>query len=226
MKLLRQIPILLILLSSCTNRTANKSAIATTDTINLILPDSLFAFENLTNSAVTRRFDWSGFTDTSKSKSFIRIDSLTVVKLLCPTNYYKPGEYSYYMTSFFYVAKQPKIGDIQPIIIWGNGDDYSDLILLTLDIKGNPIDYYSLHKQDCSGTETVEDSLMGFCPVKNSTINSNKIKTYINNMAIRPDTIVHFARIDSITFEATIQRTGKIELKKIDSVRYYRGYHW
>lgn len=214
---------------ACNNSQTDKSATNDKDSLYLNFPDSLFAFNDLKNSAVVRQFDWEGFTDSTKTKKLVRIDSLTVVKLLYPVNAIQTGSYSYFMTSFFYISKQHKIGDIQPIIIWGNGDDYSELILLTLDQKGAPIDFYSLHKNDCSGTWTEEDSLMAICPIKQSTINSNIIKTYINNVCYPLDTIAQsttsdFARIDSIAFESTILPTGKINSRQVDSVRFHRLY--
>jgi hypothetical protein len=216
-------------LTGCNTASKTDNSSATNDSLYLSLPDSLFAYHNFKNSILVHQFDRAGFTDSTKRKKIVRIDSMTVVKLLCPINVIKQGGYSYYMTSYHYISKQTPIGDIQPIIIWGNGDDYSDLILLTLDKKGNPVDQYTLHKNDCSGTETVEDSLMGICPIRHSTINFDKIKTYINNICYRLDTsrqstINDYARIDSISYQATISPSGKIESKEVDSVRFNRIY--
>ena len=218
-----------ITLTACNSAPQTDNSSGTNDSLYISLPDSLYAYRDFKNSILVHQFDWAGFTDSTKRKRLVRIDSMTVVKLLCPLNVIKQGGYSYYMTSYCYISKQTPIGDIQPIIIWGNGDDYSDLMLLTLDKKGNPIDYYTLHKNDCSGTETVEDSLMGICPIQHSTINSDRIKTYINNVCYRLDSarqssINDYARVDSISFEATILPSGKIESKQVDSVRFNRIY--
>jgi hypothetical protein len=190
----------------------------------LDLPDSLFAFKNITNTDFVRQIDWDGYTDSTRSKKIERIDSSTVVKLLCP-NFIKTGEYSYYMTSFFFISKQHKIGDIQPIIILGSGTDYTELILLTLDKIGKPIDYYSLLKYDCAGTWSVGDSLVAICPIKGSSITSTKIKTYVKKIYYRPDnktrTLTNYSRIDSITYKSTILPTGHFKTKRMDSITFH-----
>lgn len=214
---------------SCNSNTPQEVSAAAADATYLTFPDSLFAFHNFDNTASISQFDWEGYTDSTKTKRLVRIDSMTVVKLLCPLNVIKPGEYSYFMKSFYYISKQPLIADIQPIIIWGNSDDYSELICLTLDKNGKPLDHYVLYENNCSGTDMVEDSLMAICPIQHSLINADIITTYVNNVCFRVDTVNQttmddFARVDSISYESTILPSGKIETRKVDSVRFHRIY--
>ncbi len=213
---------------SCNSNTP-KEVSTTADSPYLTLPDSLFVFHNFDSTTRISQFDWDGYTDSTRRKRLVRIDSMTVVKLLCPINVIKPGEYSYLMTSFYYISKQSLIADIQPIIIWGNSDDYSELICLTLDKNGKPVDHYVLYENNCSGTDMVEDSLMAICPIQHSLINANIIKTYVNNICYRVDTVNQttmddYARVDSISYESKILPSGKIETRKVDSVRFNRIY--
>src|SRR5689334_1963867 len=175
-----QIKLFLLLLSlhllSCNSLQNDPKVVELSDSSYIDLPDSLFSYSNIENSDFLKEIDWGVrcYTDSTKTKELIKLDSLAIAKLLLPVNAFDSSTFPPSLETFYYISKQPKVGDVQPIIIWGSGDDFSELMLLTLDKKNKPIDSYSL-SEFCFGMDELGDTLVALCPRIRSLVYPSKI---------------------------------------------------
>jgi hypothetical protein len=146
-----------------------------------VLPDSLFVLKNISSSDITENFRYdnktdSYYTDTTKKISFIRFDSTYRIKLLVPAltklgfGWINHGEWAQIMSAFF-ISKQEKVGDCQPIVIDVSGTDFWALILITLDKNCNVVSSFALKGGECGWP---------YCPVKHSYLNKDKISSYMS----------------------------------------------
>jgi hypothetical protein len=192
----------------------------------LDVPDSVFVFKNITNSLIIKSFPsdlGSVFhLNSKKGIKFTQLDSAQM-RAIAPimgwasdTVWFPKVMYAYF------IAKQEKLGDLTPIIISLNGDDYGALLYLLLDKDYKPVSYIELHGGQCGGPGPLtRDSLMPLCTIKHSFLKGNEISSYILQPLLKFNQDLP-AVIDSVTYKSVIQPDGRIVTKRIDSTRYKR----
>jgi hypothetical protein len=189
------------------------------------LPDNLFALKNVHNSSFINKvkfIDNRLFLDSSKQVEFFPLDSNLKGKILAPILKMDLRVESDYVKSFiisYFISKQDKIGDYQPVIIWASGDDYTSLILAVLDSNLCPISHIILYGGQFAGPYEINDSLTSWGEEKQSIIEGNQIKSTVLTTYVWTDSRNDSAFIDSISYKSKILGTGKIMTEKLDSIR-------
>jgi hypothetical protein len=214
---------------SCTNtpsidKETNKDK--KTETKVVTRPDSLFMFKNITSSMFQ--------ADSSTMSQYVHMDTIQKMQYLTPKiidsenpDVMKVGQtyINDYMYSYF-ISKQDKIGDYQPIIVSAHGDDYGALILLLLDKNNKPVSHILL----CGGLSAGPDGELGDSIVllhdRESLIKHDTIITYILRVRQPENKDNALPTIDSISYIRKILATGEIKTIKTDSVRYSRKIDW
>lgn len=189
------------------------------------LPDSLFSLKNIENADMlykVKYIDNKLFLDSSKKVEFVVLDTTYKLKILAPILKKDLGVEKEYVKSFlisYFISKQDKIGDYQPLIIWTSGDDYTSLILTLVDSTLNPVSHFVLNGGMYAGPYEINDSLTSWGEEKHSTINGTTINTYSINTYVWTDSRNDSAFVDSLTYKSQISQNGQIKTEKIDSVR-------
>lgn len=189
------------------------------------LPDSLFALKNVQNTSFIDKvkfLDNRLFLESSKRVEFFPLDTNLKSKILAPILKTDLGVESNYVKSFitsYFISKQDKIGDYQPIVIWTSGDDYTSLILAVLDSNLIPISHITLYGGLFAGPYEINDSLTSWGEEKHSIIDGNQIKSTVMTTYVWTDSRNDSSFIDSIIYKSKILETGKIMTEKLDSIR-------
>lgn len=191
------------------------------------LPDSLFAFQNIENTLFVEKMFWGNdtpfkmYVDSTKTKSFIELDSAQKMRLLAPVTDIDSNYVVEYMDAFF-VSKQKMIGEFTPITIYLCGDDYITLLYILLDKNLNPASHYIVYGGECGGPADGENGELIMTPIIHSFFKENKFFNYSLTETVKPDSITHPSVFDSVYYESEILPAGKIQTKRIDSVRFER----
>jgi hypothetical protein len=203
---------------SCSVKTDNK--------VNEIgLPDSLFSLKNIENADLVYKvkyIDNKLYLDSSKRVEFVALDTTYKLKILAPILKKDLGVDKDYVKSFlisYFISKQDKIGDYQPLIIWTSGDDYTSLILTLVDSTLNPVSHFVLNGGLFAGPYEINDSLTSWGEDRHSKINGTTINTYSINTYVWTDSRNDSAFVDSIIYKSQISQNGLIKTEKIDSIR-------
>jgi hypothetical protein len=225
-KWLEYLPILLVtLFFSCSSNTKNNS--------NRIvdLPDSCFAYKNITSSLVELHLYYditSGnlYKDSTKKLKLYVLDSIKkrriIAPIICKDVTFRDSSYAAQYMSTYLVAKQDKLGDLTPIIFEVDGDDYDALIYTLLDKNDNLVSSFFLEGGLDGGPEIDTDTLILLSPQKVSFIKTNIISSYILHIYIRPKKDTTIYTVDSISYKTIINKDGQIKTSRIDSERYNR----
>lgn len=194
------------------------------------LPDRLFALKNIEDADLIynniRYIDEGLYLDSSKKIEFVELNTVYKEKILSPILKQDLGVDKDYVKSFmqsYFISKQDKIGDYQPLIIWTSGDDYTSLILTLVDSTLNPVSHMVLNGGFLSGPFEVNDSLTSWEDEKHSKIDGNTIHYYSLTNYIWSDSRNDSAFVDSITYISKILQNGQINTEKIDSVRMVKS---
>lgn len=222
MKKIMTILCLIGLISSCSKPKGYNTKIE--------LKDSLFALQNISFANIYHSYkhiDDKLYLDSSRNIGFTQLDTFYKVKILAPllhkdlgravdTNYVKR------FTTSYFISKQNKVGQYQPLIIWSSGDDYTSLILAIVDSCLNPVSHLVLSGGLFGGPFETNDTLSSWGEDKFSKINNNEIstcilKTYV--WTVNPDSTMI---IDSLSYKSVIMDNGQIETELIDSLRIFK----
>jgi len=207
------------LLSSCSKP---KSVIAH----KTLLADSLFALKNLGDIDICNSFRYVEnqlFLDSTRKVEFTELDSTFKRLILAPIFTKEFGVDENYVKHNFishFISKQPKIGDIQPIIIETTGDDYSSIMLIMIDSNLHVVSHFYLSGGFEPGPCEVNDSISSWGEKKHSKIQGTAINSYIIRTLVWTDSRNDTAFIDSINYKTKILKTGTFQTLKIDSARY------
>jgi len=192
----------------------------------LDLPDSLFALNSIDNTDFifynVKEKDNKLYIDLSKKTEFIAIDSIYKLKILAPILKKELGVDNDYVESFmtsFFISKQEKIKNYQPLIIWTSGDDYCSLILILIDSTLNPVSHLILNGGSFAGPYELNDSLTCIGEEKYSKITGSEILSYTLNKYVWTDSRNDLSFVDSIFFRSQILENGQIKTEKLDSIR-------
>lgn len=210
------------------------------------LPDHYFAYINLSSSLVKGKFRWHEIPDSmdkyhprlykdSTKKVLIHRLNTNQMKLFFTSKAFAWPPHTdnlddLVITSTLYlIAKQPKIGDLTPIIILIIAEDYNELIYVLMNKEDKPVATLSLGGEICFGPETTTDTFVTMCPYRVSMIKQNNISSYVLHISyiVHPadyekTNFVHSLTIDSITYKTSVNTNGKIQTVRLDSTRYTR----
>jgi hypothetical protein len=120
----------------------------------------------------------------------------------------------------FFIAKQHKIGDLQPLIIRIQGDDYVSLSMILLNKDNKYVSGYNISGGFNSGPDQQGDSIETYEARSYSHLKNSLINTYYIYETDPMDTVKTTALIDSNAFESIISTSGKITTKQVAKVRY------
>lgn len=197
----------------------DESIIDSLDQISLecSLPDSLFALSHLKSTSVLNDIENNYF----EAFLYDSIDSIPL-KLFTPDQVQSlilelplfradsnMQEWIKGDWSIFFLAKQDKIADVVPIVLFVSGTDYGGMFLLVLDKNCHPLSLTELTGGECDGAVN--------CPLFESHLNANKIKTIEQRILGLSSTSI--LKIDSITYHKIILSNGQVELTQKDSSR-------
>lgn len=196
-------------LFSCSSSYQEKNSVAQNESFNFLI-DTIYKykiFKGVLND------EWLEEKEISK---YFLLDSLTISFLLNHEN--SPIKAPYYGARC--VAKQNKIENIQPIILYVQSDDYSSYLMVLLDEKNEPINY----KEIAGGWfffPNEKDTIMEFNEKRYcNIIDDSMMDYYITRDISLVDTTAGDAVFrDSISYKIKMERTGKFTTTLIDSLR-------
>jgi len=118
----------------------------------------------------------------------------------------------------FYISKQQKAGEFQPVILWNYGVDNYCLLLVVVDSTLTPISHTILNGNYGTGIEKSDKNISYWTQFKHSKVNgtiitSCKITTFYNDLNSKE------IYIDSIILKSEILKNGLIKTQRTDSVR-------
>ena len=215
----------------CISNANSSDKLKRPEEISFQLPDSLFAFHDIKNSLFVNDFwydrqnGFEFFSDSIRKIRFVKLDTVQQRKLVAPVITSEMDIDVNYVTQWMegrFVSKQKNIGNLTPIIVWVNGEDYEGLFYILLDKDFNPVSHFRLNGGFNGGPNYIGDSLVELSPIRHSIIIGNKIKTYSITETIKTESGQHPSMFDSINFISDILPTGKIVTKEVDRTRYER----
>jgi hypothetical protein len=183
------------------------------------LPDSLFAFKNISNSLVAEHFYYGTnnlcYTDSTKKIKLVLFND-TQKKQFIDSIFPYSNEWITGDWQIHFISKQNKIESFTPIIVSAGGTDYSALILILLDSTCHPVSNFILSGGEC-GDDPVE------CDFKQSFLNGKQITSYVRSIIDKENLYnADSLLVDSVNYVTEILPNGRFETKKIDSTRYKR----
>lgn len=194
------------------------------------LRDSLFALKDIQNSLVVDKFWYDRndrlCTDSISKIPFIQLDSAQKAEWIAPVIAASEPKVDSKFLNVVFVSIQKKIGELTPIIVSVKGDDYESLIYLLLDNTGKSISHFIMHGGFDGGPMEGPDETLELSPVKHSFLKGNEISWYTRTEFMRPDSVQHPSIFDSVNYISKILPSGKIETKRLDSVRFERMGDW
>ncbi|MES2278222.1 MAG: hypothetical protein V4592_19485 [Bacteroidota bacterium] len=192
------------------------------------LPDTKFVYKNLTNTFAldlyTKYLDNKLYTDSTRKTAFTALTPTQKLKLISPfisklldVN----DKYAVDLMQAYFISKQPKIGEFQPIIVSISGDDYNSLTMIILDKNCHYIDAYNVNGgmqpgPNMIGDSTIKIELRSYSIIDKDNIQSIKIdETYSTDSIKKKPSI-----IDSTVFKTSVDRFGKFKTKQY-SISHY-----
>ena len=195
---------------------------------NLFIPDTFFKFVDLSNFD-KKSFYWDYprlYLDSTNSDKFHEVSNWYKHKLLSQTIQIDTSENGMPVNAY-YIAKFKKLGRVQPILIRVYGTDYDATFLVNLSDSNSVLHAEIIDGGENSGPEESSDSLIILRPIIYYSINKDQINHSKIRVQFRPDGHSEKqATIDSITYISSIEPTGLLRTKQLDSVRYERKYIW
>jgi len=163
------------------------------------------------------------YTDSTFKTAYIKLNEQQRIKLIAPFIMKELGvneKYAGDLMSAYFVSKQNKIGNLQPILIKISGDDYGSLTMIILDKSDTPIDGYNVEGGKEGGPTEIGDSLIRFEARRYSHINNNVITTYDINETDHTDTTKKQELIDSEVYKTVINKNGTFSTRRIVKVGF------
>jgi len=208
---------LVLTLYSCTNtehsnsKTVDHKMSAQPDP----LPDSLFPFQNISSSLLVNSFKWDSdgncyYQDSVKKIRFIALDSSQKRKYISSIGILSP-EWIMNDWQVDFVARQDRIGQFRPVVVWAGGTDYGALILILLDGGLHPVSYFVLNGGECG-------DVPAYCDLKHSFLDKDVIRSYVVKRVWKKSSYSGY--VDSINYLTKIFPDGHLVTTRIDSARY------
>jgi hypothetical protein len=182
--------------------------------------DSLYKYHNYTGRLDIETIDTKNLIATDSTFKLIYANSIIVMDTVTLS-----AVYPFY--GCYFVSKQKKFSNHQPIIVRIEADDYFAVILMVFDDNKSLISWKELSGGLCAGPSEYEDRIE-YCPESYSIANNNTDLTFISSTEIIPviDSVViqDSTLIDSLTYHISINNNGIINRQLIDSVRFIKPY--
>ncbi|MDN3583324.1 hypothetical protein [Mucilaginibacter flavus] len=231
--------LLVILLSvvSCKDKKKETPAVAHKDTTHAVdtsfLDDKNYIFQNLTDTRQVimvfgRPNDHTTnnevYTDSSFTRKYVPLTADQREKLIAPSVSKQLDVNSKYardlMTAYF-VSKQKKIGDLQPIIISIQGDDYGSLTMIILNKQHQPVDGYNLDGGMQPGPTDLGNAATMFDLKSYSKLRNREITTVRMDEIDYIDTLKRDSQIDSNVFKTLIQADGSFNTRQTVKAHFF-----
>lgn len=204
---------LLSVLLSCSTKQSNQLV----QSKDFEMPDSLFALKDI--SEINDKL----LLDSTKEVKFVKLDSTFIHKIINPILVKNHGFRKEYIDGFetsYFISKQKKIGNFQPIILSTFGVDNWCILLVIVDSNYTPISHTILKGNYGSAFKMINKNLDYVDEYLYSKIDENFITTrrkisYLNS----------FKEIykDSINYRSEILKNGIIKTQRIDSIRIFNN---
>jgi hypothetical protein len=215
---------------SCKNKKKETPATAHKDTTQAIdtsfLDNKNYLYHNIIDTRqvklINRRtndtsVDNNIYADSSYSRKYVQLTPAQKFQLIAPfmakSLNVKP-EYARDLLTAYFISKQKKIGDLQPIIVSIGGDDYGSLTMIILNKQGQPIDGYNLDGGMQPGPEDIGDVATKFDLKSYSKLKNREITTVRMDEIDYKDTTKKDIQIDSNVFKTLIQTDGSFNTKQ------------
>ncbi|WP_448701637.1 hypothetical protein ACFGVR_05405 [Mucilaginibacter sp. AW1-3] len=221
-----------IIFSGCSghdNENKLKDSSSTADTG--LLADKNFAFKNISNTLFENKFkEHNGklYADSTYTLAFVELSKAQKVKFLAASMKKEVGVNSEYvrdMMGAYFIAKQEKIGNLQPIIVQVGGDDYGALKMILLDNKNSVVNVFNITGGMLGGPSTIGDSLTQYEARNYSYLNKNIVTNTVISISDYDDSLKKPSIVDSNVFKILIHNTGKISTKQIVHKEYRKAHN-
>ena len=188
-----------------------------------LLSDKNFAYKNILDTRTlwkNHKFkDGKLYADSSYKVAFTELSKQQKLKLIASALAKELGQKDKNLIAnlmqAFFIAKQDKIGEYQPIILFLNGDDYMAMKLVVLNKSDEPVDEYILAGGFDSGPYSQGDSLTVFPSESYSILSGGKFITYSSKASEFADSLKKPSMLDSSIFKSTIDNNGEIITKRV-----------
>jgi hypothetical protein len=219
-------------LTSCSGDKKKKPNDSVTTIIDTTFwADKNYPYRNLKNTlpvANLIKFDRDrGYTDSTKKRVLVELSKQQKLHLIAPfisRELTVDNKYAVDLMQAYFISKQDKIGQFQPIVIYITGDDYTSLTMIILNKNNDYVSGFNVHGGMLSGPEEVGDSIEKFEARRYSIIGKSEITTFKIDESDFTDSLKRPSIIDSIVFKSYIDNKGKIKTKQILKKSYIIPY--
>jgi hypothetical protein len=185
------------------------------------LADKNYPFKNVKNTLPIfkniKYYKEVMYADSTHNTAFVELTKSQKLKLVVPfiSKELKVDEkYVVDMMQAYFVARQAKVGDLQPIILYITGDDYTSLTMILINKAGLPAGGFNVNGGFQGGPEQVGDSITKYELRSYSYLKGNQITTIKIEQSDYADTLKRLSVIDSTVFKSIIANDGKITTKQ------------
>lgn len=217
--------------SGCSGHKSENTLKDSSSTVDTgLLADKNFAFKNITNTLFESKFkehEGKLYADSTYKVVFVELSKTQKVKLLAASLKKEVGVNSAYvrdMMGAHFIAKQDKIGNLQPIIVQVGGDDYDALKMILLDKNNSVVNVFNITGGMQGGPSTIGDSLTEYEVQNYSYLDKNVITNTKISISDYADSLKKPSIVDSDVFKTVIDNAGKIRTKQTVG-REYRKPH-
>jgi hypothetical protein len=194
------------------------------------LADKNFIYKNTRNTKdikfTAKLSNGKIYTDTTYKTAFVELTESQRIQLIAPfvakemrmDETYVKG----YMLAYF-ISKQNKIAEFQPVIIEIIGNDYSSLILIVLDKNNKPVDGLNLENGNQGNYVNIDDSLTRHDKACYSYLDNDVVTKYEIIETNYKDAAKKDIIIDSNVFVSTISQIGKITTKQVVKAHFKKA---
>ncbi|HZX57485.1 MAG TPA: hypothetical protein VFE54_02125, partial [Mucilaginibacter sp.] len=173
-------------------------------------------------------FDGNIYTDSTFTHAYVPLTKDQKVKLIAPFMHKLLGinaKYCRDLMSAYFISKQDKVGDLQPIILSIGGDDYGSITMIIINSNNKPVGGVNLEGGFDAGPDDLSNEMIAYEAKSYSTIDDDKIITYrIKHIECTNDSLKKPTTIDSTIYASTIDKSGKIKTRIISNVKYQVPY--
>lgn len=186
------------------------------------IADSKFVFKNLTDTRITELFELYNnvyYTDSTKKVTLTPLskeEKLKLISAFLSKELNVTAEYARDWMNAYYISRQDKIGDLQPIILKIDGDDYGSVTLILLDKNNNYVSGYNIAGGMLPGPNERGDSLIVYNWRSYARLNKGAITNYDLERSDYKDTTKKVSLIDSIITSIRFDDKGRFSSSVIE----------
>lgn len=203
-----------------------KDSISVADTS--FLADKNFAYKNASDLSrvwIERQYNYHDlYADSTRKVKFVELLPALKAKIIAPFLSKDQGttnlDFIKNEVMAHFIAKQDKIGDVQPILVMISGGEYESLTMILLDKNNKFVDGVNLFGGLDSGPYQHGDTLMIFPVKRTSVLDKGKVIIYESTRKQFADSLKLPTIIDSNVFVSSINKEGKVVKKLIKKASY------